>query len=433
MSEPNRPRSLSPRARLILALLRRRVRTPVAMARYARRHTAYYAGAFRDWDGKTFEALPLLTKATAREISPYDLLAKPLARKVFLYGETTGSTGSPTPSFFTRREFHAATLLAYVTPFFPVLRGVLGRNRTCVNGLAFGFTVAGLSFGDMLGNVGGLVANVGSRSTLATPERIARAIARLRPAVIAATPGDFLGWMRIVREDYPDAYPAVLSSLEVLLSTAELCAESRVRRIEEHFGVVHVNTYACVEGFFALACPCGENHVLPAYHTEVVDEEGNRIGEEGTGRFVFTNLLKKSTPMVRYLLDDWVTLKASECPYGFRKTVVPHGRYEMTALTPSGRIGTRHIEEALFRHGLMGDYQVELAADRVRARVEVYDGEVEAGAVGAELERLFGLPAEVALVPYGSVTDFRAVRMSKPLLRFVDRRPTSQQKVPAHL
>jgi len=433
MPVPERPRSLSARARLILALLRRRVKSPLAMARYARKHTAYYAEAYRDWDGKTFGSLPLLTKATARRISPYDLLAHPLARKVFLYGETTGSMGSPTPSFFTRREFRAATLLAYVTPYFPALRRALDRNRTCVNGLAFGFTVAGLSFGDMLGNVGGLVANVGSRSTLATPERIARCIARLRPAVIAATPGDFLAWMRIVREDHPDDYPGVVTSLKLLLSTAELCAASRGRRIEEHFDLVHVNTYACVEGFFALACPCGENHVLPAYHAEVVDEEGNAIGEEGTGRFVFTNLLKKSTPMVRYLLDDWVTLQRSECPYGFRRTVLPHGRYEMTALTPTGRIGARHLEEALCRHGLLGDYQVELAADRVRARLEVYDGEIDTGAVGTELSKLFGVPADVGVEPYGAITDYRAVRMGKPLLRFADRRPTSQQKVPAHL
>jgi len=425
--------TLSPRARLLLALLRHRAASPVGMARYARRHTRHYAEAYREWDGRTFAALPLLTKETARRLSPYDLLARPLARKVFLYGETTGSSGSPTPSFFTRREFHAATLLAYITPHHATLKHVLAENRTCVNGLTFGFTVAGPSFGDLLANLGGLVAHPGSRSTLATPERTAACLARLRPSVIAATPADFLAWMRIVREDHPADYGAVVSSLRLLLSTAELCAASRIRRIEEEFDIVHIDAYACVEGFFSLPCPCGEKHVLEAYHAELVDEEGRDRGGEGTGRFVFTNLLKRSTPMVRYLLDDWVTLQPSTCPYGFRRSVVPHGRYELTVVVPSGRIGVRHVEEELFRHGLFGDYQVEVLPDRVRATLEAYAGETPRAPLEAALARLFGVPAQVSLVPYGQLSDYRSVRMRKSILRLVDRRPASQQRVPAHL
>ncbi|MFQ5844780.1 MAG: phenylacetate--CoA ligase family protein, partial [Planctomycetota bacterium] len=237
-----------------MELLRLRKRSPLAMARYARRHTRHYARAYAGWDGATFEDLPLLTKVEARRLSPYDLLARPLADKVFLYGETTGSSGSPTPSFFTRGEFHAATLLARITPYQAGLRGALAANRTCVNGLAFGFTVAGMSFGDVLANLGGLVANVGSRSTLATPRRIARCIARLRPSVIAAAPCDFLAWMRILRDEHPSDHDAVVARLRVLLSTAELCAASRVKRIAEHFDIVHIDVYACVEGFFSLPC-----------------------------------------------------------------------------------------------------------------------------------------------------------------------------------
>lgn len=433
MVNRNLPRSLSPRARLLLALLRLRTATPVGMARYALRHTTYYADAYRAWEGRTFDALPLLTKDIARRISPYDLLARPLARKVVLYGETTGSTGSPTPAFATRREFHAATLLAYITPYHAMLASTLAANRTCVNGLASGLTMAGPSFGDLLANLGGLVASPGSRSTLATPERTARCIVRLKPSVIAATPADFLAWMRIVAEDYPDDYDAVVNSLQVLLSTAELCAASRVRQIEQHFDIVHIDAYACVEGFFSLPCPCGEKHVLPAYHTELIDEEGRPAGADGTGRFVFTNLLKRSTPMIRYLLDDWVTIAPSTCRYGFRRSVVPHGRYELTVMTPSGRIGARHVEEEIFRHGLFGDYQVELLSDHVKATLEAYAGEADKARVEEVLARLFGVRAQASVVPYGKLSDYRSVRMSKSILRLVDRRPTSQQKVPTHL
>ncbi|MHC4931598.1 MAG: phenylacetate--CoA ligase family protein [Planctomycetota bacterium] len=407
--------------------------SPAQMAQYARAHTRYYKEAFAHWDGESFESLPLLTKQTAREVSPFDLLAEPMRDKVVYYGETTGSVGSPTPSFFTRKEFHAATLLTYISPYYAMLRSILGANRTCINGLAFGFTVAGMSFGDLMVNIGGLVANTGSRSTLATPARIARAIARLKPAVIAATPGDFLAWMRIVKEDHAGEYEAVLSGLKVLLSTAELCAAGRAKRIAEHFGIVHIDVYACVEGYFSLPCPCGDAHVLSAYHAELIDEQGELIGTEGTGRFVFTNLVKRSTPMVRYLLDDWVSIGPSSCPYGFKTAIVPHGRYELTIPIGSERVGARHVEEELSGHGLFGDYRVELGAEKVQATIETYAGEPGAKTVKAGLEGLFGVPAEIRLVEYGELTDYRAVRESKPILRLVDKRPKSGQTIPTHL
>ena len=432
------PTHLSLKARILLALLRRRCLSARGLARYARDNTDYYAETLRDWDGARFEDLPLFTKAQARAISPYDLLSRRLAKKVFLYAETTGSSGSPTPAFFTRGEFHAATLLSYITPYHAMLNGVIKRNRTCVNGLAFGFTVAGMSFGDLLANLGGLVANTGSRSTLATPERIARAIARLRPSVIAATPGDFLAWMRIVREDHPQDYDSVVRNLQVLMSTAELCAASRVARIEEEFDIVHVEIYACVEGFFALPCPCGEKHILPAYHAELFDENLQPLGREGTGRFAFSNLLKRSTPLVRYLLDDWVTISASVCRYGFTTSIVPHGRYELTLPVDGGRIGTRHVEEVLFRHGLFGAYEVTVEADLCRATLEWYAGERCVGepdvdALGADLRKLLSMPVDVRLVDFGTLVDPRAVRPGKPLLRVIDRRPVADQRAPVHM
>jgi len=427
------PTHLSLKARVLLALLRRRCLSPLGLARYARENTDYYARTLRDWDGARFEDLPLLTKEQARSISPYDLLSRRLAKKVFIYAETTGSTGSPTPSFFTRGEFHAATLLGHITPYHAMLKEAMKHNRTCVNGLAFGFTVAGMSFGDLLANLGGLVANTGSRSTLATPARIARAIARLRPSIIAATPGDFLAWMRIVREDHKDDYARVVESLQVLMSTAELCAASRVERIEEEFDIVHADIYACVEGFFALPCPCGEKHVLPAYHVELFDENRRPLGREGTGRFAFSNLLKRSTPMVRYLLDDWVTISPSECRYGFKTSILPHGRYELTLPVEGGRIGTRHIEDVLFRHGLFGAYEVSVESDRCRATLERYTGKPDVEALGTELQKLLGMPAEVRIVEYGTLVDYREVRAGKPLLRVVDRRPVSEQIAPVHM
>ena len=419
------------RARLLRSLVRLKAASPAGMAAFAKRHTAFYARFYEGRDPRDFESLPLVTKQLVRDISPYDLLARPLARKVVTYGETTGSMGSPTPSFFTRSEFRAATLLTRMSPHLPMILDGVKRNRTVVNGLAFGFTVAGPMFGDIMQNLGGLVANVGSRSTLATPPRIARGIARLRPALITATPIDFLGWMRILEEDHPAEAPAVRESLEGLLSTAELMAEERAKRIAEHFGIVAVDTYACVEGFFSLPCPCGEKHVVPAWHLELFDEDLNRIGTEGTGRLAFTSLVKRSCPMVRYLLDDLVTIAPSECPYGFRKSVFPHGRWELTVRLSGENVNVRHFENAIFAHGLFGDWHVRVRPEGLAVTLEDYAAPAGAGArVAAALGERFGVPASVDLVPFGTLTEYREPRRTKPIVKITDERPESTQEVP---
>jgi len=406
--------------------------TPQAMARYAKATTAFYARFYEGRDPDDFDALPVLHKREVRACSPYDLLARPFRDRVSLYGETTGSTGSPTPSFLTGREFAGAALLSKVTPYAGKMAALFRRNRTCVNGLAFGFTIAGQSFGDMLTRNGGLVANVGSRSTLATPPRTADAIARLRPGILTGTPIDVLCWLRIVKEDHPADYERVLAELEVVLTSAELCAASRSRAMEEHFGVNHVDNYATVEGFFTMACPCGSKHVLPIYLTELFDGDLRKLGRWGRGRLAFTNLIKRSSPLIRYLLDDLVTISPSHCPWGFAVDIVPHGRYELSVRVGDELLNVEDFEEQIFREGLFGDYRMVLH-EGGRAEVVLEDYAAPAGAADRVAERLrerFELEPTVTLQPFGTLTPYRDVRVVKPILKIDDRRSTSQQDVP---
>ncbi len=411
------------------------------MARYALRNTRLYGLLYRDaatglCAGKLpFERLPLLCKQLVKQASPFDLLAAPLARRVTRYGETTGSMGSPTPSFFTPREFRGSVALARMTPYSPLLRQAAQANRRAVCGLACGFTIAGSSFHQILDAYGFLTVNVDARTTIAPPARVASLLARYRPSVIVASETDFLAWMRVLREEHPESYDEVVDELRVLISTAELCSGSRSARIGEEFGILHVDNYSCVEGFFSLPCPCGEKHVLPIYHAEVLSEDLSASGEWGTGRFAFTNLVRRSTPFVRYLLDDWVTIAPSRCPYGFDKSVVPHGRYELSVLIGGERYGVRAFEEALFAHHLFGEYTVEVREGRLAITAEDYleDRPVPVAETIEELERRFGVPVDLDVVEYGTLRNYREIRMSKPLMRVRDMRVGSTQRVPEYV
>jgi len=423
---------LTTKGRIIRGLIKLIALKPSQMARYAKEHTRFYRDFYKDKDPNDFDSLPILKKKIVRDISPYDLLSDEFKDSVRFYGETTGSTGSPTPSFYTERDFHNATRAGFtVTPYYSRFKEVLKENRACVNGLAFGFTIAGMSFGDLLANIGGVVANVGSRSTLATPERIARAIVRLKPSIVTGTPIDFLCWMRILKEDYPDQYDSVVDNLKIFLSTAELCSDSRSKQIEREFSLLHVNMYACVEGFFTVPCPCGEKHLVDAYYTELMDEDLNKIGEMGTGRLCFTNLVKKSTPFVRYLLDDWVTIYPSNCPFGFKKSIIPHGRYEFNVVVNDQVLNVNHFEEEIFKHGLWGDYFVEIYDDNMVVEAEAYS--IGAGAeesLKKGMEERFGMKTSVRTVDFGKITKYRKVREVKPILKLRDKRAVSTQVIP---
>lgn len=412
-----------------LALL---AKSPLDMARYAFQQTAFYRRLYGSMP-TDFLALPLTRKRDLGTSDPYDVLSEEYRGTVSLYAETTGSTGYPTPVFYTPLEFGAARLYSKLTPYVGALDQVLAENRAVVNGLTFGFTVAGMSFADFLAAHGGMIANVGSRSTIATPPRTARAIVRLRPSVLTGTPIDVLCWMRIIKEDHPQDYPRVLEDLKVVLSTAELCAASRSQAIRQEFGFLHIDIYACVEGFFSVPCPCGELHVLPLYHTEVFDADLKLIGGFGEGRFAFTNLLKKSSPLVRYLLDDFVTVFPSQCPHGFKRSIVPHGRWELTVFLDGRRLGVRHFEEAIFAHGLFGDYRVVLEDTGMKVIVEEYGRHDPPAQIQERLGETFRQKVAVEIVPFGTLTKYREVRVTKPILKIEDKRSTSTQTVPEFL
>ena len=175
--------------------------------------------------------------------------------------------------------------------------------------------------------------------------------------------------------------------------------------------------------------------MLPIYHAEVLSEDLSTSGEWGTGRFAFTNLVRRSTPFVRYLLDDWVTIAPSRCPYAFDKSVVPHGRYELSVVMGGERCGVRHFEEALFARHLFGEYTVEVHEGRLAITAEDYleDRPVPVAATIDEMERRFSVPVDLDVVPYGALRNYREIRMSKPLMRVRDMRVSSTQKVPEYV
>ena len=422
------------KSKLINLLIKIKCLKPLAMARYAKENTDFYSEFYKDYSMDNFAELPVFTKYSLKGVSPYKLLSRELRNKIFLYGETSGSSGSPTPSFWTRQDFKGLLALGSLTPYAKLIKQELEQNKTAVNGLTFGFTIAGYSFGALLQKYGALVAMLGSRSTIATPERTAATISRLKPGLISATPLDFMIWMEIIRNDHLGQFDEVCDKLKFLLSTAEPCASSRMQQIEKCFGINHINTYATVDGFATIPCPCGEMHLLESiYHVGLYDHNMKYTGNRGTGRLCFTNRIRKSTPMVKFLLDDLVTITDSNCSYGYKAAIKPHGRYELSLELNGKTMGNIDFEEIVYRFGLFTDYRIYVNQDSILIDLEEYpiakDSYDLAGLKNCITE-MTSLKCEIKLHPLGTLTDYRKVRENKSIIKVLDKRKDSRQLFP---
>ena len=405
------------------------------VAKYASKNTIFYEKFYAGYDRSNFSELPLLTKYDLVGVSPYELLNKEYEKKVVHYGETSGSSGSPTPAFFSKKEILSlVTLISNLSPYAKVLKKAAEENRTAVNALTFGYTIAGFSFGTLMQKFGMLVAQLGSRSTIALPERNAKTIVKLKPSIISSTPLDFMSFMEIIRLDFFKEYEEVKSKFKVLLSTAEPCAISRQKQIEKYFNITHINNYASVDGFASIACPCGEKHIMDSiHHIELYDKDMNYIGTKGTGRLSYTTLLKRATPMVKYLLDDLVTVQESNCSYGYKKSIIPHGRYELSMEINNKAWGNLDFEEIIYQYGLFMDYMISVEEKEINLILEEYPiakNEYNLKGLKEGLERETELSCNIKLVPFGGLTSYRKVREAKSIVKVKDNRENSRQIIP---
>lgn len=422
--------------KLIEMLINLKKVNPSKMAQYAKDKTDFYQEFYQNYDVNDFKSLPLLKKDHLIGLDPFQLLSKDFVDEISLYGETSGSSGSPTPCFFTARDFKNLIGLCALTPYTPLIYQTLQENRVTVNGLTFGYTIAGFSFTQILLRYRAMVAQLGSRSTIATPERNARTIAKLKPSIIAATPLDLMVWLEIIRTDLPDAYQAVLNNLKILFSTAEPCANTRKQQLEKNFGITHINTYATVDGFVTIPCPCGEKHIVDGlYEIELFDHNLNSLGFYGTGRLCFTNLMRKTSPLVKYLIDDYVTITPSTCPHGFKNSVSPKGRYELTVDLNNRTWGSLDFEELIYKFGLPMDYRIYIQDDQIQVELEEYPScpGYDISSLKIELITLTGLTVEVELLKLGDLTSIRKVRENKSIIKILDLRQTSRQILPTIL
>lgn len=145
-------------------------------------------------------------------------------------------------------------------------------------------------------------------------DELAAALARFAPDVLIGYPSVLALLALEQLEGRLDLAPWSVST------TSEVRTPQMTERIRAGWGVEPFDVYGITEaGIFAVDCErhAGKHLFEDLAFVEVVDEDRRPVpdGEPGAGLLV-TNLFNRTLPLIRYELDDLVTISPDPCPCG---------------------------------------------------------------------------------------------------------------------
>lgn len=130
----------------------------------------------------------------------------------------------------------------------------------------------------------------------------------------------------------------ITSTIEAVISYAEVLEEPTRDRIAAAFDAPVVQIYQGAEGMLGVTCRAGSLHLNEDISLVELLDAGDSLG--ATRRVVVTDLYRRAQPFIRYQLGDLLEIddEPCECGSAFRRIRRIHGRSD-SVLTLSGRRG----------------------------------------------------------------------------------------------
>ncbi|MFD5452713.1 phenylacetate--CoA ligase family protein [Streptomyces sp. NPDC127100] len=348
-------------------------------------------------------SLPLTTKQDLRDNYPFGMLAVPKER-LATYHESSGTAGRPTPSYYTADDWvdlaerfarkwigiSAEDVFLVRTPYALLLTGHLAHAA---------------------GRLHGATVVPGDNRSLAMPyARVERVMHDLGVTLTWSVPTECLIWAAAAQAagHRPDAdFPA----LRALFVGGEPLTTARRDRISRLWGVPVIEEYGSTEtGSLAGECPHGRMHLWADRALfEVYDPRTGAVRAEGEGQLVVTPLYREAMPLLRYNLEDNVSVAYDDCACGWNlPTVRVLGRAAFGYRVGAATVTQHRLEELVF--SLPDAYRVvfwRARAEPTALRIEIEVPEEHRAAAEAELasavRTALGVDSTVAGLPPGTL------------------------------
>ncbi|MBN1933843.1 MAG: AMP-binding protein [Anaerolineae bacterium] len=298
------------------------------IVRYAVRHAPFWAEFYRGYDLDDVWSLPSLDKRTMMaHLTEYNTLG--LARDEILdfclhvertrdfglrlkginIGMSSGTSGNKGVEITTPREenyLRAAFFARF--PFY----SRLPIGKSAVNwGFILRVTVPAFNlklFGNRLTYI----------SQLDTLASIRAQLERLQPNILSGPPSI----LRILARERTEGRLNVAPRR--LVSYAEVLEKETRAYLAEAFGCPVFEIYKATEGSIAISCAHGSLHINEdLIAVELLNEDGSpTLPGQPSRQMRVTDLHKTSQPIVRYRLNDIVTISPQRCPCGSHFRVI---------------------------------------------------------------------------------------------------------------
>ncbi|MFI6443635.1 phenylacetate--CoA ligase family protein [Kitasatospora sp. NPDC050543] len=392
-------------------LLGRQLAHAFANSPYYRENWAKEYGDLRPASAEELRELPFTTKRDLRAAYPFGLLA--VGREELIrYGESTGTTGSPTSSMITYEDWIRGNVAVEQS-----VGHLFGPGDLVFIAIPYELAFASYDLDRALEQGGAAVVPVGTLSLVCPFERMVEMMWTVRPTGLVCTPSRALRLYDMLKETGRD--PAEIG-LKTFLYVGETCSQAKLEKIANLWGVRLSNAYGSTEtNSLALVCAHGGLHLTEDRHLfEVIDPATTEPVPDGTaGELVITALSGRATPLLRYRSGDFVTIGTESCSCGSpRRTVRHHGRVSEQLTVGGRRINKLALEQTVLATpgaGLYWAAGVSGPGLEIRVEADGADPAVLCAAVTARVEAEFGVPASVAPIDRAQVR--RAMdRMLKP-------------------
>ena len=358
--------------------------------------------------------LPFTSKDDLRDRYPLEgLLAVPKERVMRIH-MTSGTTGKPTISPFTRDDIQRAEMaLARCGAAIGIGSGDLVQ-------LMFG---CGLFAGSVLAQpaweriLGASVVPAGAALPSATQLEI---MSDFHPNAVAATPSFLLHIIEIAAEK---GIKLDKIGIKGVLTGAEPSSEETRLKIAKAFGA---NVYGDIYGMcelgphFCVECPehQGFHFNEESFIPEIVDpDKGHQLDPGQRGMLVITCLMKEAMPLLRYQTKDITMLDDSPCVCGRTHIRIKRimGRNDDMVKVKGVNVFPSQIESVIRNIQEIKDSEYQIIVDRSKAAVDTLTVRVEIKEKSLELSKklkselqkvFFGANFKVELVDIGTLPRF---------------------------
>ncbi len=287
--------------------------------------------------------LPIITRDDFRHSPVENILSRRFKPHEYFTAGTSGSSGSPLKMFVDNNK--ALLDLAVDLP-----RHMAGqRPMTIFSGLRDFFLRKDIRFMAIIEN-----------EQLSYESLYSRIFSQMKHTLIdsALTPSEHIAAINTKRPICLMTYPSTLRNIcleikagkplthqpQLIMFTAEVLDQPLREMIKNVFQAELMDIYAATEtGFMAAECSAHNGQHILAWKVimELLDEKGQKVHPEQSGRVVITDLFNRATPIIRYAgLGDYAIRKIEPCDCGSSLPRLANidGRFVDSVILPNGRI-----------------------------------------------------------------------------------------------